>query len=490
MRILYKLLALILIFLTSCQEETLIKQTEDLQQRVFTSLDKEENLAKALDKVSPISVNGRVASGLTEFKKDSILKVLQADSVSYIYTLASNESYSGKAFKNLVIRQVNGGYVGFILEYIPADIRSLFDIEHFTGTIRRYDLGNNLLIEIKLSEGSLLTKTINGRVNACENAIQLIYEAFDGTRCSNLWEGGSDGCEAYIYITSCGGGGSSGDPNFWTPNNIGEGTYFSGGADTNGSGSGTGNSSIYPETYRVLATQVPSLSGEAFANYVALEAWENDQILDGQLKPCMQTILGSIKNLSNGSVGQIIQKFAGTVPGYNWEVKDGTLTGGINANTSQLYNSATGTVTTIFDGSKFTNASDLSITRTILHESVHAYLVVYFRTDPLAASKSYPQLLQDYQQLQDANAAHHIEMTRSFVNDIAVALEEYGISKGYNLSSQFYQDMAWAGITRTSAFQSLSQTDQDRIIDTILIELTGNDSQGNSQSQKGTNAGC
>lgn len=171
-------------------------------------------------------------------------------------------------------------------------------------------------------------------------------------------------------------------------------------------------------------------------------------------------------------------------------MKDGTLTGGINANTSQLYNSATGTVTTIFDGSKFTNASDLSITRTILHESVHAYLVVYFRTDPLAASKSYPQLLQDYQQLQDANAAHHIEMTRSFVNDIAVALEEYGISKGYNLSSQFYQDMAWAGITRTSAFQSLSQTDQDRIIDTILIELTGNDSQGNSQSQKGTNAGC
>jgi hypothetical protein len=58
------------------------------------------------------------------------MKVLQLDSISYSYTFASNEIFSGKTFKNLVIRQVRGGYLGFILEYVPDDIKSLFDIEH------------------------------------------------------------------------------------------------------------------------------------------------------------------------------------------------------------------------------------------------------------------------------------------------------------------------------------------------------------------------
>ncbi len=221
----------------------------------------------------------------------------------------------------------------------------------------------------------------------------------------------------------------------------------------------------------------------------SIDIWE-DQINDKSLKPCMQTIVNDLKNLTLGSVGQIIQKFSGTVPGYNWEMKDGSLVGGQNAFTNQAYNKTTGTVTTTFDGSKFTNSTELSIARTILHESVHAYLVTYFMTDPLAASKSYPQLLQDYFQLQDANAAHHIEITRSFVNDIAIALQEFGISKGYNLNFQFYQDMAWAGLSATPAFQALSQSDQNRINDTIQIELFGKDSQGNTQFQKGKSAGC
>jgi hypothetical protein len=81
-------------------------------------------------------------------------------------------------------------------------------------------------------------------------------------------------------------------------------------------------------------------------------------------------------------------------------------------------------------------------------------------------------------------------MTRSFVNEIALALEEYGSTNGYNLSSQFYKDLAWGGLTSTPAFQALSTTDKDRINNTILIEQTGADSQGNNQPQKGSNAGC
>jgi len=109
----------------------------------------------------------------------------------------------------------------------------------------------------------------------------------------------------------------------------------------------------------------------------------------------MQLILTDIKNLSNGSVAGIIQKFSGNDPGYNWNMKDGTLPANVNAQTTSGYDRTTGTVTTTFDSQKFSNASDLSIARTILHESVHAYLVAYFennRGDQNAFAKSYPEL--------------------------------------------------------------------------------------------------
>jgi hypothetical protein len=50
--------------------------------------------------------------------------------------------------------------------------------------------------------------------------------------------------------------------------------------------------------------------------------------------------------------------------------------------------------------------------------------------------------------------------------------------------------MAWAGLHTTSTFTSLNPADQTRILNTISIELTGKDLNGNNQSQKGTNAGC
>jgi hypothetical protein len=257
--------------------------------------------------------------------------------------------------------------------------------------------------------------------------------------------------------------------------------------DGGGSG-GSGNDPIW-EDY-------PGGGGEAdtpdYVDYdqIARDDFNFYKIKDQNLKPCMKNILADIKNLNNGNIAQIIQTFSGSVPGYNWELKNGLLTNNQNAFTSQVYNKSTGTVTTTFDASKFTNASDLSIARTLLHESVHAFLVTYFSTDPLAASKSYAQLLQDYNKSQDANTAHHIEMTRNFVNDIGIALQEYGTNKGYNLNLQFYQDMAWGGLSSTPAFQALPQSDRNRINNTIQIELIGRDTQGNVQIQKGILAGC
>ena len=119
-----------------------------------------------------------------------------------------------------------------------------------------------------------------------------------------------------------------------------------------------------------------------------LQKWEDEKIIDDELDPCMQTIVQDLKGVEEG-VGEIIQKFAGETPGYNWELKSGSL-GGSNAVTSQQYNSTTGTVTTSFDPQRFTNATDLSLARTIMHEAVHAYIVASFGYDYAGAIKDFP----------------------------------------------------------------------------------------------------
>jgi hypothetical protein len=221
-----------------------------------------------------------------------------------------------------------------------------------------------------------------------------------------------------------------------------------------------------------------------------IDLWE-DQIDSTLLKPCMQKILSDLKRLTQGSIGQIIQKFSGNVPDYNWEMTDGALNGSVaETNPPGLYNKTTRTIKTTFDSQAWLNATELSWARTILHESVHANLSVYFATDAAKFISTYPQMVQDYGTLKNWNAVHHEEFARSVVNTIADALENYGKNKGYNLSRQFYEDMSWAGLQATSTFKNLPQSDQSRILDVIAIEISGKDIQGNTKPQVGKKAGC
>lgn len=214
-------------------------------------------------------------------------------------------------------------------------------------------------------------------------------------------------------------------------------------------------------------------------------------------------------------IGNIVNKFAGNYPGFNWRVEDGSLSGQ-TGQTSNSYNRLTGTVTTTFDSQTWLDASDLSWARTIFHESIHAYIVAYTRTDPINAKTAFADLFLDninnlYPNLNDTQ---HAEIVRNYVNDIAISLEEYGSNKGYLLSAQFYQDLAWGGLTHwrkrdasnnyvndssgnpiyeeTTWFKNAypNSLDRLRIIDVINIELTKKDSNGNTKTQKGTNAGC
>jgi hypothetical protein len=99
-------------------------------------------------------------------------------------------------------------------------------------------------------------------------------------------------------------------------------------------------------------------------------------------------------------------------------------------------------------------------------------------------------MIKDWGAKQNWNAVHHEEIARSLVKSIGVALEAYGVSQGYNLNKQFYEDMAWGGLQETDTFKALPKSDQNRILNTLSAELTGMDVNGDYKSQKGKKAGC
>lgn len=98
----------------------------------------------------------------------------------------------------------------------------------------------------------------------------------------------------------------------------------------------------------------------------------------------------------------------------------------------------------------------------------------------------------------DQNSIQHTEFVRNYVADIALTLEELGRNKGYSLPTQFYQDLAWGGLTEdknkieTTWFKNAipSQVDRTRIKNIIKIEQSGYDTNGNSKMQNGSHSGC
>lgn len=158
----------------------------------------------------------------------------------------------------------------------------------------------------------------------------------------------------------------------------------------------------------------------------------------------LKEVLVGISNLKEGKVGEIIQRFSGSDPAWMWTVREGYLPLRTNAETRPT---PQGIVTTLNYGT-LKGATRLSVARTLIHEMIHAYLVLYFRNDTAAASV-YPGIAAAYRGVvpePDQNEVHHREMALSFVGEIAAALREYGHSFGLQVDDSVYTDLAWGGL--------------------------------------------
>lgn len=496
------LLALLFIVsVSSCDESTEQITVKSKRSTVIaTSLAEEPFLNEVLSSAGFESnsrdQHSRINSEGVSVQVDEILKVIQDDSSHYTYTFGLQNYSAG--FSNLILEETpDGNYLAFILRY---EFEGAFDLLNYSGRILRLDLNGDALGELTFQDGELITGSDSHakamQASTCLTGATKHEECMEWGTYKNAL-GTQETCLRKALVITL----EYGDCSSYTPAQPDEpAPTFGGGTTISGPGNGSSGSTQPADIDS--GTGIKPIPGYKTSKPVVVipERWE-DQIDDTGLKPCMKTILSDLKNLTNGSVGQIVQKFSGSTPGYNWEVKDGALAGDQNAFTSQAYNKATGTVTTTFNSKKFTDATNLSIARTILHESIHAYLIALAKNDPLATSKSYQQLIKDLATL-NANDAQHAEFVRSFVGDIAKSLQELGEKYGYKYPSSFYNELAWGGLTHTSDPQGNSietpwfinsypnSVDRKRILDTINTELTGKDSNGNKKPQMGKNAGC
>jgi hypothetical protein len=231
------------ILLVSCNDQTTEFSKKKLPKIAYTSLDKEKLLSDAIGQIGLLetaSTSGRIMSGLAEFKSDSIMKVLQADSSNYTYTLSLKSDKNETAFRNLVFQRVKNGYYGFVLEYSSST--EFLNIESFTGSVRKYDLEGKLLQEASLQNARLGKTSKSGRTSACFADVDVVCvrEKFGG------WDHNTGApfneCEKYGYVITidCWGGSGGG-----TGSTTGSGTYIPdplGGPGTGGSTGGSGSS--------------------------------------------------------------------------------------------------------------------------------------------------------------------------------------------------------------------------------------------------------
>ncbi|AMQ00916.1 hypothetical protein AY601_4065 [Pedobacter cryoconitis] len=217
-----------------------------------------------------------------------------------------------------------------------------------------------------------------------------------------------------------------------------------------------------------------------------------NKIDDTKLKDCFKKVLENLKNIDRACLPNLVKVFSGNTPGYNWIMQDGN-TSVNNGVTNASYNRTTASATTTFNSDNFKGGSDLAIAKTILHESVHAYLVAYFGVDNISAQQTYSQYFEAYNKSTrpDLNDLQHNEMVRNFIGSVAGNLISYGKNQGYNLPDQFYYDLSWGGLQETSAFKNLTPDVQKRILNVIKIEQSGIDVDGNQSKPKGnTSGGC
>lgn len=234
---------------------------------------------------------------------------------------------------------------------------------------------------------------------------------------------------------------------------------------------------------------VPPRNGNTTTLNQQAKLWDDSIIIDYTVRPCTEAVLNQIRGLDSGTIAKIIKNLSGSLPGFDWEIREVSQLYGSHANANAQTDYSPGSPInhsiTYLNQAKLHSATNISLARTIIHESVHAFMYDYFYNAPnistatrdsilgLSYGKILKQFIKHKYNVTDDNIFHRL-MVINFKNDIKNALKTLCPIMNINPSDleEYCNDLAWGGLESTDAFSDLSVSEQQRVINRLNAELT------------------
>ncbi|TCP28145.1 hypothetical protein EV195_101305 [Tenacibaculum skagerrakense] len=233
----------------------------------------------------------------------------------------------------------------------------------------------------------------------------------------------------------------------------------------------------------------------------------DDRIINKLNNECAKTIFSELENgiFENSPLKPEVEIVTPNSIGLNFHesilklFKDSQKTNLVIKNGTSINSNAQTIKTTItLNDNYLSNATKLSITRTIIHESVHSYLNAVFYSNPDLSNQPLRIKMRSYASekgFTDLNRFHH-EFMAQYIDAMAYSLyewdKEYGSGKGLNninkpddlLGWEYYYSMAFGGLfyedtngnlNPTDSFIELVPSENDR---TKIIQILENEQNG------------
>ncbi|WP_316635079.1 hypothetical protein [uncultured Flavobacterium sp.] len=325
--------------------------------------------------------------------------------------------------------------------------------DNFDGNIYVQELATNIRRKIEFKEGQKIAPSLTAKMRE----MACLYYGY--------W--GGDGRFNPLYEVACYSGGPTGDS----------------AENPQPSYGGGGGSSTSPNTSQTLAQKIKNISSD-------------------KLDACTKAILEKLKNLNQGDLVTMIQRFNPSGSIFNINMSTGQVLNNdpnIWAQTKPVSGSSTD-ISMVFNqdyinGNGNPNPpTDLSVANTMVHEIIHAYLISQleeYKSCGASGICDFPTIYDAYVQQQinkDKSKVltadrHHELIASDYVNAIASSVEEF--HTGQPVTSGFprqeYLDLAWGGLQGTYIFNKTypndpsnkNYKDRERILARITAEQKG-----------------
>ena len=416
---------------------------------------------------------------LSEINTKVVAKKSIAAGTRKIYSFVLKKSLQNKTassnvyFDNLFVnidKEKNIEY--HLMRYIPTSewLANNGNLAEYSGKIQYLSDVRKVISSITLEKG-IEIKVEQKRQIQAKCGFKLVYKmtvcgALDGDAmsCTHFYELEND-CDGSGGSTTGGEDFSSGSDfsesdgstTDWGSNNDDETT----GGDTS---SGSGGSSFGGEP--ILDRCPEGTLIDPKTGYCIVKEVVEDDIIDETNNPCVSTIIKALqeKDMKGalvpdlegmGHLSQMVLDLFGECSNYDLVIDVAQLDAiGTNVNAE-----TDGIESITLDTDLVKDATQLSIAKTLIHESLHAF--INLNLDKYNRNKTFIQAIEVYytKYNDDSNLSQHSFMSQ-FVEALACSLSAYD---NHQQPMEYYTTMSWGGLESSDTYKALSSSEKTTI---------------------------